>query len=40
MRYTYALMAYFGIALSFANRVDLAVAIVAMVSRNGSKELH
>lgn len=28
-------MAFFGTALTFANRVDLAVAIVAMVSNGG-----
>ncbi len=36
-RFTYALMAFLGLALNFACRVDLSVAIIAMT--NTSKDI-
>jgi hypothetical protein len=32
-RYTFAVMAFLGFVITFINRVDLSVAIVAMVKR-------
>ena len=34
-RYIFAVMAFFGLFISFMNRVDLSVGIVAMVKRGG-----
>ena len=35
-RYIFAVMAFFGLFISFMNRVDLSVGIVAMVKRVGA----
>ena len=36
-RYTFAVLAFFGLFISFMNRVDLSVAIVAMVKRGDAE---
>ena len=38
-RYIFAIMAFFGLFISFVSRVDLSVAIVAMVKRGSSAEI-
>ena len=39
-RYIFAVMAFFGLFISFMNRVDLSVGIVAMVKRVGAGNFH
>ena len=36
-RYIFAILAFFGLFISFMNRVDLSVAIVAMVKRGDAE---